>query len=122
MKTYLKIKIKSLAEEAKLIRAEERKFKKHAEGSIGRQIFWGLRGHRIKDVRSESRSALLAYGFLRGRSYLQMEPKCEIGPDWKRVEAIVMKYAYGAAAQDVKQRFADWKDGKKADDKAAIAA
>lgn len=122
MKTYLKIKIKSLAEEAKLIRAEEKKFKGRPEGSLGRQIFWGLREHRIKDVRSESRSALLAYGFLRGRSYLQMERNCELGPDWKRVEAIVTKYAYGAAAQDVKQRFAEWKDGKKADDKAAIAA
>ncbi len=68
MKTYLKIKIKSLAAEARIIRQEEKKWPGPSDVRLG------LREHRIKDVRREARAALLAYGYLRGRTIHQMEP------------------------------------------------
>jgi hypothetical protein len=121
MKTYLKIKIKSLAEEAKIIRFEEKKFKGRPEGSVGRKIFWGLREHRVTDVRDESRAACLAYGFLRDRAYHRIEAKCYTPPNWNRVEALVLKYGSGDQ-RELKQRFAEWKDAKAPVEKAAIAA
>jgi hypothetical protein len=62
---YLKVKIKSLAEEARIIRKEEFKSKG--------QLQFGLYLHRIGKVRSEARHTQLAYGFLRGRKYSQLE-------------------------------------------------
>lgn len=66
-KTYLKIKIKSLAEEARIIRHEEKKWYGPSETRTGLYL------HRVRDVRSEARAALLAYGFLRGRPYAALE-------------------------------------------------
>ncbi len=131
MNAYLKIKLKSLAAEAVIIREEEKKYrfertadgemKPSAEGSLRRQIFWGLREHRIKDVREESRSASLAYGFLRGRRYRQIEATSYVAPNWKRVETLVLKYAHGAEAGDLKRKFEIWKS-EKVDDNVAMAA
>ena len=84
-RTYLKVKIKSLAEEAKIIRAETKKAK-HTS------IKDGLYRHRIDVVRVEARSTHLAYGFLRGRGYRQMESVAHSAPDWKRVRKMVEKY------------------------------
>ena len=64
---YLKVKIKSLAEESKIIRREEKKnptFKIH------------LADHRKGIVRTEARASMLAYGFLRGVPYKKIESKC----------------------------------------------
>lgn len=65
------MKIKSLAEEARIIRREESRYK----GPI-----WGptetrnsLHNHRTYDVRNEARASLLAYGFLRGKTLTQIE-------------------------------------------------
>ena len=84
MQTFLKVKIKSLAAEGRIIRKEERK----ALGS-GRWLakaqkpadeiepeyerYNRLRHHRVHAVRDEARASLLAYGFLRGRAYSQIE-------------------------------------------------
>lgn len=57
MLVYLKIKIKSLSDEARAIRFEEKRW---PGPSAERQ---GLYLHRINDVRSEARSAQLAYTF-----------------------------------------------------------
>jgi hypothetical protein len=137
-KTYVKVKIKSLAEEAVIIRNEERKQLKRArtlrfekecanktigmkvrggwtigditldyyvlykdtfnrEGELqarqfhyvrkdaklgdahdkswttARNTFWGLRDHRTTVVRDECRAAQIAYAFLRGKKYRQVE-------------------------------------------------
>ena len=82
-RVYLKVKIKSLAAEAKIIRVEERKNKKARQG---------LAEHRRTVVRNEARHSLLAYGFLRGKKYSQMEAKCHEYPDFERVERMVKKY------------------------------
>jgi len=98
-KTYLKVKIKSLASEAQIIRAEERKWKRRLPtykfGNQPSPIYFGLHEHRICVVRRESRSALLAYGFIRHKSYRSIEQKNKQGHEpaqsW-RIAELVSKY------------------------------
>lgn len=81
---YLKIKIKSLASEAQMIRQEEHKTRRNYQRIRDRQgleeaydrevdTFWGLRLHRTGHVRQETRESLLAYAFIRGQSYRTAE-------------------------------------------------
>lgn len=84
-RVYLKVKIKSLAEEARIIRKEEKKNKYFKEG---------LADHRKGVVRYEARHAILAYSFLRGRKYSEIENKCHTAPDWPRFMELVKKYGY----------------------------
>jgi len=100
MKVYLKVKIKSLAAEALIIRKEERRHK-------GLTRF-GLHQHRVMEVRQEARAAILAYGFLRGRSYEQMERAKSKRIQWSRVEALVKKYGEDDI-RDRMQKFTEWK-------------
>ena len=89
----LRVKIKSLATEAHIIRAEERK-------AVGdrRQ---SLHLHRTIDVRREARHALLAYAFLRHMPYRRVEvtTRCDKlpfdrpRPDWGRVATIVSNFS-----------------------------
>jgi hypothetical protein len=140
----LKIKINSLAAEARIIRYYEDKLSwdaaradsldHHYPGGIGvKQAFLmqeygmtekqatrsiaqfersrtkarSLRRHRTMDVRRESRDTCLAIGFLKGRSYKQMEPISYTQPRWGKVEAMVIRHA-GMDARVVKQRFEQW--------------
>lgn len=104
MKVYLKIKIKSLAAEARIIRVEERKARLPDTRA-------GLHHHRVIDVRRESRVAHLAYGFLRGRSYRALEPKCYEEPNWMRVVQLVGKYGQTGLTPDaVGKAIKDWVD------------
>ena len=89
MKTYLKIKICSLAAEAALIKREERRWKSVKNDH---PLAMNLRLHRIHEVRTECRSAIIAYGYLRGRSYHKIEPKCHESPNWARVADLIRKY------------------------------
>ena len=84
-RVYLKVKVKSLAEEAKIIRREEKRAKLLS-------IRIGLREHRIGIVRHEARHSHLAYGFLRGRAYLEIENKASEAPDWAKVRKMVEKF------------------------------
>lgn len=68
----LRVKIKSLAAEAKIIKHEERKAK--AKGDY--RLLFDLKDHRRGEVGEEARNSLLAYGFLRGLPYARMEPAC----------------------------------------------
>lgn len=88
MKTYLKIKIVSLAAEAVLIKREERRWKR------GSDVRLGLAEHRRGIVRDEARSAQVAYGFLRGRDYRQVEPTSRTLPNLGRVCRLVQKYGH----------------------------
>ena len=80
---FLKVKIKSLAAEACIIRAEERK---------NSRLRNELAEHRRGVVRYEARLTLLAYGFLRGLSYKQIEPKANSKPDMDRIRKMVNRY------------------------------
>lgn len=92
---FLKVKIKTLAAEAKIIRNEERKLKtlkvevpvKDRAGNVLRmktvrkllarkhQQFNSLREHRTGVVRAEARNSLIAYAFLRNKPYATVAPK-----------------------------------------------
>ena len=92
--SYLRVKIKSLAEEARIIRKEERKALDHSD----RATYEGLRKHRTQDVRGEARAAQLAYAFVRGRPYAKIETRPDPLP-WNfrfvllRVAVIANKYS-----------------------------
>ncbi len=87
---YLKVKIKSLAAEAKIIRQEERKARERRNRTL--QI--GLASHRRGIVRHEARHSQLAYGFLRGMPYHKMEAKCHGNdePEFGKVYKLVQKF------------------------------
>lgn len=82
----LRIKVKSLAEEARIIRREE-------------QRTWGLlraelHNHRVVQVRRAARSAYIAYGLIKGRTMAEMEgSRMPFNvPDWPGIYKMVMRY------------------------------
>lgn len=110
---YLRVKIKDLGEEARSIKLEELKRKKRNrkiflktginpnDGGIvdhkyrTDDVFWGLRHHRVWDVRREARASQLAYAFLRGRSYRQVEKEGSTPLDssmFERVAQLIAKF------------------------------
>lgn len=83
-RVYLRIKAKSLAAEARIIREEERRRPGPARE--------GLTNHRRTIVRKEARATLLAYGYVRGRTREQLEVKPRTKPDWSNVSRMVKRY------------------------------
>lgn len=81
---FLKVKLKSLAAEARIIRKEELR----AHGDLRT----ALHLHRVREVRAEARSTHLAYGFLRGRTHAMVEPNPTTIPNWDKVRVMVKKY------------------------------
>lgn len=84
----LKIKLKHLAEEARIIRREADK--QYALGNY--QKGNDLTNHRKGVVRREARATLLAYQYLRGIPYAACEASPKTEPDWSRVKSMVKKY------------------------------
>lgn len=82
----LRIKIKSLAAEARIIRAEEKR--------TTHQLRNELHLHRVTVVRQEARCTHLAYGFIRGRTLDQMEPgQTNVSPyNSDRVRTMIKRY------------------------------
>lgn len=122
MEIHLKVKLISLALETKQIRRIERKLAsrqrkratdaEHSRFSVRReQQRESIYLHRINEVRKETRSANLAYGFIRGRTYLEVENIAYSEPDWDRVLQIAQKFGAGVHIdpRDMAQRFAAWK-------------
>lgn len=131
-RALLKIKIKSLAEESRIIRREENQKRMErrcarayrvatiierdkrlvttgipektpeelvSEASLSdsqerhaERMRVEMHEHRVKYVRRPARSALLAYGFLRGTPYEKIEGKPRTKPLWKTIEALVEEY------------------------------
>lgn len=86
-KIYLKIKAKSLAEEARMIRKEEQKLKqipfykrkimtKYNWGWLTEDPVTGLAEHRKWDVRNEARATHIARTYIAGHEYRRAEKKC----------------------------------------------
>lgn len=168
MKQYLRVKIKSLAAEASIIRHEERRAKtsrayrreakrrlrlgvetgpaaipvgqkgefrtltnseaelatKQAQPPSTEQLdLWhGLNSHRRNEVRHEARCAQLAYAFIRGRAYRQVEATRKMiavntglrgsrqlkivptnPPNYVRVAQLVTKYGAPVSADEIKK-------------------
>ena len=102
-RVYLKVKLKSLMAEARIIRLEE---------SRNKHFRTGLALHRRTVVREEARLTGLAYGFLRGRAYDQIE-KSEREPNWDRVKKMIDKYGVCEGGMDARRvqmsAFEAWK-------------
>lgn len=132
-RVYLKVKIKSLAEEARIIKHEERKRKvprlsrkdrrirdvalrneMRASRELRRSRDWYPRSaaelhelhlHRINVVRKELRLSNIAYGFIRGLELSQVDSGARLtSSDWKRVGMMVEKYG----AQGSLEGFLSW--------------
>ena len=93
----LRVKVRSLAEEARIIRHEERRAlgkerwaSRHGKSSDG--TYARLRGHRVHVVRPEARATQLAVAYLRGKPYAEVEGPTSSTPDWSRVGRLVLKY------------------------------
>ncbi len=120
----LTIKIRSLAEEAKIIWTYEQKLigqarecdnladkgsnriaelRKHA--TVHRSEYLNIRNHRRVVVRNASRSTLLAYGYINGRRYREIEFWSRTEPNWTDVERMIRKYGKFDQAT-----FDKWKD------------
>lgn len=125
----LKVKVKSLAAEASIIRIEERKAKRslrwanRQEPKDQQQAYaaWiarnSLNGHRRGPLRSEQRHSLLAYGFLRGRKYLTLEHRCRDGnePDWDRVKQLVGRFGGDKAGIRFDNELKAWREPSTSD-------
>jgi len=84
----MRIKAKHLAAEARIIRREEGKLKGQS-WDCGRTQ---LQQHRIGPLRSEARSTLLAYAFLKGTPYRVAERDAKSYPDVNRIISLASKY------------------------------
>ena len=86
----LRVKLKSLAEEARIIRREEQR----THGFLRDE----LHTHRVRVVRHQARITGLAYGFIKGRTLEQMEPTRKEMPIyidnlmWTDVRKMLKKY------------------------------
>lgn len=83
----LRVKVKSLAEEARIIRREERRAR---FGDLRGELHW----HRISDVRLEARATHIAYGLVKGLPIERIEKPRAERPEhlWKKIRAMVEKY------------------------------
>lgn len=81
----LRVKAKSLADEARTIRLEEKR-------TFG-QLQQELHRHRVMDVREHARATYLAYGLIRGTPLEKIETsETRSEPLWKKVRHMVEKY------------------------------
>lgn len=103
----LRVKIKSLAEEARIIRREERRCRDSLTRTVGHDeqraalagSYASLRAHRVVDVRREARYSLLAYALIRGRTYRSQEAKADPSKiDVKKLGQLI--YRFGGLASD----------------------
>ena len=104
---YIKVKLLSLAAEAKIIRKQEQ-LARHHRDRIRRL---GLAGHRTGIVRHEARHALLAYAYLRGTPYKTVEAKCHGNskPDFGKVRNSLEKYIWARRYDDLNGGWEDLK-------------
>ena len=117
MNIQLKIKIKSLAAESRIIRTEELKCRKNAR-SCGEAYpqqrdkasttRTSLHEHRTGTVRSEARYSQLAYGFLKDMPYRQMELYTRNEPDWDLIYNIAKRFRPGS--NSISKDFAEWSE------------
>lgn len=114
-RVYLKIKLKSLLEEAKIIRKEQGRAQRsykwckvHEDENTADYMFMriDLERHRRYTVRPEARATLLAYGYLCSKPYEVIEQRSKKLIPFDRIESMVKRY--GTA-----QQFYDFNEWKK---------
>lgn len=98
----LRVKLKSLAAESLIIKRE---ILRHRDDLIRKRLHL----HRVHDVREESRATNVAYGFLNGLRYDEIEASCYYEPRWDRVRAMVKKYGTEGTAEERAAALDEWK-------------
>lgn len=91
----LKVKVKHLAAEARIIRREANKLSGLDKHSLNQ--------HRTTTVRREARATQLVYGYLRGTPYRSMEATCDytVFAQYTRPRMDAMLKKYGTCAERV---------------------
>jgi hypothetical protein len=107
-KIYLKIKIKSLSEETRIIKFEERRCSRISNVETRSRTYFGLRDHRLGCVRTALRSSYLAYAFIRGKSRVSVENKCSVDPNYSEVSRLAYKYGSISDRAEFAKRLSDW--------------
>ena len=80
----LRVKVKSLSEEAKLIRREVARARSpHVKDALNL--------HRVHVVRAEARLSQLALAAIRGVAYHRAEQKCKEPPDFAKVQQMLLR-------------------------------
>lgn len=115
----LKIKLKSLAIEAKIIRQEEDRLKGTQKLHL-QDLRREMAEHRRGVVRNESRHTGLAYAFIRGKGYREVEPRGVVqalnedgkpsGPvfvDAEKIRGMVLKYGSQKVPPDFIKQWLD---------------
>lgn len=102
VRAKFRVKIKSLAEESRIIRLEE----KRAKARKDRTTIDSLYEHRTVNVRWAARSTLLAYAYLRGVPYRKLEgPGSQLGWYLERKTAdCVVSLLFPYASEELKKR------------------
>jgi len=93
MSIELKIKLKSLAEEARIIRKEELTIKNGKFSYKANQRRESIYLHRVLHIRPITRATHLAYGLIKGLGHVQIERTPKTTPNWSKVKAMVEKYS-----------------------------
>ena len=101
---FLRVKLKSLAEEARIIRAEEAKANRYKAYDTQAR----LREHRAGAVRKAARETVLAYQYLRGIPYAAVEQPDSKPIDWSNVRKMIHKYGHQMLSDDTLR---DWQAG-----------
>lgn len=99
---FLKVKLKTLTEEARIIRKEE--FRAY-DTNLRNELV----AHRRGPVRSEARATHVAYGFLRGRDYAQVEGRAYSAPNWSKVESMVKRYGDFVENPHLLNDYVEWR-------------
>ena len=97
----MRVKIKSLAAESRIIQAEKRRARVASQKDR-------LEAHRVQHVRRAARAAQIAYAFLRGREYTRIEGNAKSFPDWDMVGRNVRRF--GPQTTACAAAYGSWKD------------
>ena len=81
----LRVNVKSLASEARIIRGEV----KRERNRFARDM---LREHRVGVLRKAARTAQLALAAVRGQNYRKVERSARREPDWKSIEEKIKRH------------------------------
>ena len=100
--TNLKIKLKALGAESRIIRHEELKRRGKNWAMKGTQFYF----HRVGQLRKTIRENHLAYGFLKGRTYRQLEQHPKTSPNWNNVLKHIERFSVSSSVQ--RESFVKW--------------
>jgi hypothetical protein len=117
MRVYLKVKVASLAAEARIIRRLERQHRDRARQLAALQkpnskmldLRAGLYHHRVNVVRPEARASHLALGYLRGRSYAEMEGRAKTAPRWARIIELIRVHGDIRDTETITNAVVEWR-------------